>query len=42
MVILHLPEEDKDEYGIISAVKECTAGDPSFIFPKINETITID
>lgn len=42
IVILHLPEEDKDEYGIISAVKECTAGDPLFIFPKINETITID
>ncbi len=42
LVILHLPEEEKDEYGIGFAVKSCTAGDSSFIFPKINETININ
>ena len=42
VIILHLPDEHKDEYGIISAVKKCTAGDTSFVFLKINETININ
>lgn len=42
VMILHLPREDEDEYGIRRAVFECTAGDPAFLFPKINETINID
>ena len=41
-VILHLPREDRDEYGIIAAVKQYSAGDTAFHFPKIKETLNFD
>jgi len=42
VIILHLPRDDADEYGIISSVRQCAGSDSAFFFPKINETINID
>lgn len=42
VIIMHLPNPEGDEYGILDSVLGCTAGDTAFRFPQMNETLNFD